>query len=236
MSYAKNKVAMTEVLTAGDILKINCAIKTVSAEPLLADEGLADSEQLVESIWSILYDLYNPQRQYPLLLESAIVCYRLLTLPKTDSFTTQTLTILLSTVYQNEFAFNGLLRQWILSIDPKVHIASIDSIDALIQILGVFQSMWAYKTQLLRILKHRKAEIIHLINENFPSSKGTEQILTKLLCIRRRDLSDRLQLSPKTVTKILKQLEQLNYLHSVKNWRETLYFNNFMIDTLKEQL
>jgi hypothetical protein len=147
-----------------------------------------------------------------------------------------TLAILLSVVYHNDFAFDGLLRQWNLSIDPKVHITSIDSTDALIQILGVFQSMWAYKTNLLRVLKHRKSEIIHIINGSIPSSKGFDQILTELLCIKRRDLPDKLQLSPKTVAKILKQLEQLNYLHSVKNWRETLYFNNLMIDTLKAQL
>jgi hypothetical protein len=237
-AYAKNKVTTTEVLTAGDILSINRAIRTEGAESLLLDKVYTDCESLVKSIWPILHAIYDPQRQYPLLLEAAIAFYSFLTLSATNPFSMQTLTILLSTVYQNDFAFYGLLRQWVLFTDPRIHISSMDTVDALTHILEIFQGIWAYTVTLLRTLNHRKTEIINLIDADFSqqTSAGIGQILLESLCIRSRDVSDRLHLSPKTVTKHLKHLEQQNILHSVKHWRETLYFNNLMTDTLKEQI
>ena len=238
LAYARNKVVMTEVLTAGDILRINSSIRDLRTEPLSFDVASADCEQIVESIWSILHDLYSPQRQHPLLLEAAIACYCLLILPKSAPISLQTLAILFSNVYQSDVAFCGLLRQWTLSTDPRIHISSMETINALVHILEIFQNMWAYGATLLRLLRHRKAEIIHLISGDFSQqiSAGVSQMLSESLCIKRRDVSNRLQLSPKTVTKILKQLEQRNILHSVKSWREMFYFNSLMIDTLKEQL
>ena len=236
--YAKNKVALTEVLTAVDILRVNSAIITSSTEPLLSEKLSNEYEKLVEPIWMILHDLYSPNRQYPLLLEAAIACFRLLTLFEMNTFSQQTMTILLSTVYENEFAFCGLLRQWVLSIDPRGHFSLVDITNALVSIIGVFQKMWAFTAMIMHIINGKRTEIADLIKSIFPQqiSIGISSILSESMCIRKRETEDRLNLSSKTVTKLLTQLEQRNILHSVKNWRETLYFNNLMIDILRKQL
>jgi len=238
MAYAKSKTTMTEVLTAGDVLKMSYAISADDERINLLDMNLAGHEQLIEHIWSILHDLYSPQRQYPLLLEAAIAVLRLLALPKTTAASLQALTILLSTVCQNELASYGLARQWTLSTDPRVHISSVETSDALAQILEVFRSMWVYTTTLVRTINQKKGEIYQAVSVVLPQYSSTcfGQILSETLCIRNRDISERLDLSQKTATKYLKQLEQNRILRSVKNWREVLYFNNLLIDVLHEQV
>ena len=236
--YAKSKISETEVLTAGDIIKIDDAIRFTDAEFLTPDIVPADCEQLIERIWSILYDLYSPQRQYPLPLEAAIACYRFLALPETKHLTLQTLTILFSTVYENELAFSGFARQWMLSTDPRVHIFSIDASDALAHILEVFRCMWTYTATLIRITKQKKTEVSLCVSMALPQymPSGCGQFLSESLCTRTHDISDRFNLSQKTATKYLRQLEQKDIVHSVKNWRDVYYFNNLLIDLLKDQL
>jgi len=56
-AFAKRKIAKTEILTAGDILIIDAAINTADGEFPLPDMIPADCEQLIEQIWSSLYDL-----------------------------------------------------------------------------------------------------------------------------------------------------------------------------------
>ncbi|MCL2033834.1 MAG: hypothetical protein FWG94_03775 [Oscillospiraceae bacterium] len=237
-TYAKDKTATREILTAGDVLKINSALKAASTEPLLFDTISDDYEQLVKPIWLILNDLYAPQRQYTLLMETAITCYRLLMISETDPIRLQTLTILFSVVYQNEFIFYGLSRQWNLSTDPKIDIASLDIVSALVHILKAFQQMWAYTAILLRVINSKKVELIHLISEDFSQqvSTGIIRVLSESLCIKKRDAEEKLCLSPKTVAKHLTFLEQKSILCSIKNWREVLYFNNVMIDALIKQI
>jgi len=67
MAYAKSKIQEIDVLTAVDLLRMDEAIKTASLEPLLAEGYPAGLKQQIESIWSILHDLYGPRRQYVLL-------------------------------------------------------------------------------------------------------------------------------------------------------------------------
>ena len=238
LAYAKNKITETEVLTAGDILKIDDAIRIKGEEFLTPDLVPADCEQLIEHIWSTLYDLYSPQRQYPLPLEAAIACYRLLTLSKAKPLTLQTLTILFSTVCENELAFIGFARQWMLSTDPRVHIYSIDASDALAHLLEVFRCMWTYAATLIRIIKQKKTEISLCVSMTLPqyAPSGCSQVLSESLCIRNCDVSDRFDLSPKTATKYLRLLEQENIIYSVKNWRDVYYFSNLLIEVLKDQI
>jgi len=237
-AYAMSKIAKTEVLTAGDILKIDAAINAADGEFKIPDMIHADCEKLIEQIWSSLYDLYSPNPQHPLLLEAAIACYRILTFPKVHPFNMQTLAVLLSTVFQNELASCGLARQWILSTDPRIHLSSIETSDALAHIQGIFRSMWAFSTTLIRSINQKKIEISHSISMVLPqyAPAGCIKILSESLCIKTRAISEKFGLSQKTATKYLRQLEQESFLHSVKYRREVLYFNSLMIDVLKKQL
>jgi hypothetical protein len=237
-AYAKNKAAETEVLTAGDVLKIDESVGTVCEEPLTLDKVSAYCEHLIEPIWSILHDLYAPERHYPLLLEAAIACYRLLTVLKEDIPALKTLMILLSTVYRNEFAFCGLIRQWSLFTNPRANFSSMNIVRAIAHILEVFQGMWTFTATLVRDINRKKVEISNYISGDFPPPVSTSisKLLSESMCVRRQYVLDSLQVSSKTATKYLNQLEQRSILHSTKNWRETLYFNNLLIDTLENYI
>jgi len=64
--YAQSKAQITDVLTAGDILKIDRTIKSMDLKQLTADYDA----YYVDAIWSILHDLYEPRRQYFIHLEA----------------------------------------------------------------------------------------------------------------------------------------------------------------------
>ena len=98
IEYAQNKAKKTDILTAGDLIKINEAIKIASIAPLSEDEYLQNMEQHIKTIWPILHDLYGPQRQYTLFLEIAIAYYRLITLSEYCLLDLRTIAILLSTI------------------------------------------------------------------------------------------------------------------------------------------
>jgi len=238
MGYAQDKVQKTGILTAGDLLRIDEAIKTANSKPLAAGYCSIEDERKVETIWPILHDLYGPQRQYPLLLETAIACYRFLTFSVDSRIDLLSQAILFSTVHRNNLSFQGLHRQWILSTDPQISLASIDMEDALIHILYVFQRMWAYTTALVRKVNNKREEISQFIKASIPHQIPTEfyHLLTENICIRNRDVSKKLRISPKTAIKHLKMLELEKALYSVKSGREVFYFNNLLIDLLKESI
>jgi hypothetical protein len=177
VEYAQSKTRITDVLTAGDILKIDRAIKSSDIKPLTVDQG----SDYVEIVWAVLHELYEPQRQYPMLLESAIACYRLLTLSDSYQFHLLSLAVLLSTIYQNHLAFRGFTRQWILSTDPKLAVASMDLEDALLHILDVFRDMWKYTATLIHKLNSEKEKLPELISLDCPQqvSMGFCKILSQ---------------------------------------------------------
>lgn len=237
-AYANEKNSITEVLTAGDFLIINAAINTNNSKLLNLDSMPLDLHHYIEPIWSILHDLYGPQRQYPLILETAIACFRLLSLAESYHTSIQTLNILLSTVYRNDIIFSGLLRQWLLSTDPRLRVASIDTEIALIHILDVFQEMWSFTVKLVRILNILRIKISNLIDQDYHQQAltGFASFLSTRLCIRNHDVADCLQLTGKTAIKHLKQLEKGGVLSSQKSGREIYYFNNLMLDMLRQQI
>ena len=237
VAYAKKKVISTEVLTAGDILMINATIKAGYAELVLPDKTIIKNENLIDPVWSILYDLYNPKPQYSLLLETAIACYRFLIFSEAESFSMQTLIILFSTVIKNECIFYGFTRQWVLFTDPRVNLSSLGIIHAIEHILSVFQGMWEYSIKLLRTLINHRNDILYRINEILPNRASTDivRILSESLYIRRKQISDKLMISPNTITKILKQLEQKKILTAEKYWREVYYFNNLLMEKINDQ-
>ena len=70
--FAKKKVFSTGVLTAGDLFRIDNAIKSKEAGSVSLESVSCNSEAQLESIWTVLHSIYGPQRQYPLVLETAI--------------------------------------------------------------------------------------------------------------------------------------------------------------------
>ena len=248
MEYAYNRISKTEVLTAGDILFINNAIRTepikvekpltrykMEVRPPLSGEVSDNNEQIIECLWEILHDLYAPKQQYSFILEMAIAAYRMLTLLGMH-ISLQTFTILFSVVCRNELAMYGLVRQWTLFTDPIVSVSSMDTESALSHILDIFQGVWEYTSSLMRIINKRKTEISRLLSVELHQHASVGQLLMESICVTKRDVIRNLHISPNTAKKYLTQLEKRDILRPVKNWREIAYFNNLMIATIKEQL
>jgi|GEM_PF-3533925 len=237
IEFAKNNVQKADILTAGDLLKIDESMKIVNIKPLRAKYS-HKSDQQIEVIWSILHDLYGPQRQYTLILETAIAFYRLITLPEESSFNLQTITILFSNLYRNDFAFRGLHRQWILFADPRLNIDSMPVDDAIIHILYIFRQIWTSTTDIIRRLNRKREELSHSLQMGFrrkiPSAFFL--MLTEKICIRNQDVIEKLEISKKTATKYLKILEQEKFLYSIKHGREVFYFNNELRNFFQEMI
>lgn len=234
IEYAQSKVQITGILTAGDILKIDKSIENSSVEQLTVDEH----SDMIGAIWSILHDLYGPQRQYPLLLETAIAYYSFLSLPDAHRLSLRALSILFSVVHQNGLAFRGISMHWTLLTAPRLNIISMGVENALIHILNVFQQMWTYTAALIRKLNDKRKEITQFLELTCPqqASAGFSMLLSESICIRNKDVSSRLRISNKTVIKHLKQLEQEKILFSIKSGREIFYFNNMLFDLLKQTI
>ena len=237
IKYAKNKIHKMDVLTAGDLLKIDQTIKTANIMLLTTDELINKPEQQLKEIWSILHDLYGPNRQYPLLLETALALYGLATLPDDYRLSLNTKIILFSSLYKSNLAFSGLQRQWTLLTDPRVDISSIKTDDAIVHILHVFQNMWKYTTTLMRSLNNKRIEIAQ--NINFDTGKQMPNeihwLLVENICIKNQDASAKMRVSPKTAIKYLKLLEQQDLLYFIKKGREIFYFSRLLLDFLKQQ-
>jgi len=169
---------------------------------------------------------------------TATACYSLLTFSDKPPFNLETLSILFSSIYKSNIAFDGLLRQWTLSTDPRINLLSMDVEIALVHILEVFKEMWKYIVTLIHIVNQKKDDILKRISVDFPkyAATGVGQYLSECLCVRNRDVLNNLQLSPKTVIKYLKQLEEGQVLTSAKSGREVFYFNNTLVYVLSQQV
>ena len=236
IGYAQDRLETIGVLTAGDLLRIDDAVNNTSVELLTACCYSSNQESKIGIVWSILHDLYGPKRQHTLIMETAVACYRFLTLSSDCSLNLQTLIILFSALFRNNLAFQGLQRQWILSTDPQLNLCSIDIEDALTHILEVFKVMWKYTTVFIRRLNDKQNEISQFIIKRLPvqTSEGFHKLLAGNLCLRNQYVSEILHISPKTAIKHLKMFEQENALYSIKTGREIFYFNNMLLDLLKQ--
>ena len=236
VEYAQNRVNKTDVLTAGDLLRIDRVIKTANTKLLTADGFISESEQQIKEVWSILHDLYGPERQYPLLLEAALAFYQLCTLPEYYRPGLHTIKILLSTLYKCNLTFSGLQMQWALLTDPRSNLLSANTDDAIVHILHVFQWMWKCSATLIRRLNSKRKEIEQNVHDN--SGKQMPKVIARLLveniCIRNRDISEKMQVSAKTAIKYLKLLEQHELLYSLKSGREVFYFSSVLLDLLQQ--
>ena len=236
--YANKKEQTTYVLTAIDLFRIDRAISTVSIAPLMVDDSSTEPEYKIEAVWTVLHNIYGPQRQYPLLLETSIAVCKLYLFSSEYRFNMQTLIILLSILYKNKFAFQGLHRQWVLSTDPRLDLDTLAYEDAIIHVLSVFQQMWEHLITLIRSINNKRDEISKLIHiEPFRQlSAGFYELLAENVCIRNKDVTEKLCVSSKTAIKNLKQLEQEQILSAVKKGRELFYFNNLFLDLLKQSI
>ena len=236
--YANNKAQTTDVLTAIDLFRIDRAISTVSTAPLMEDGSSIVPEYNIEAVWTILHNIYGPQRQYPILLETSIAIYKLCLFSSEYCFNIQTLIIFLSILYKSKFAFQGLHRQWTLSTDPRLDFNTMADEDAIIHVLSVFQQMWEHSATLIRSINYKRDEISKLIRiEPFRQlSAGFSELLAENVCIRNQDVTEKLCISSKTAIKNLKQLEQEQILIAAKKGREIFYFNNLFLDLLKQSI
>jgi len=204
----------------------------------MVDDSSTEPEYKIEAVWTVLHNIYGPQRQYPLLLETSIAVCKLYLFSSEYRFNMQTLIILLSILYKNKFAFQGLHRQWVLSTDPRLDLDTLAYEDAIIHVLSVFQQMWEHLITLIRSINNKRDEISKLIHiEPFRQlSAGFYELLAENVCIRNKDVTEKLCVSSKTAIKNLKQLEQEQILSAVKKGRELFYFNNLFLDLLKQSI
>ena len=235
VEYAQNKANITDVLTAGDLLRIDQAIKTTNTKLLMADEFISESEQKIKEVWSVLHDLYGPERQYPLLLEAVLAFYQLCTLQERCRPGLHTIRILLSTLYKCNLTFSGLQMQWILLTDPRSNLSSMNTDDAIVHILHVFQRMWKCSVTLIHRLDSKRNEMEQSIYDDSGKQMPKEipRLLVENLCIKNRDVSEKMQVSPKTAIKYLKLMERRELLYSLKAGREVFYFSSVLLDLLR---
>ena len=126
--------------------------------------------------------------------------------------------------------------QWTLLTDPMLNLSSVNTGDAIVHILHVFQRMWKYSATLIRWLDSKRKEIEQSIYDDSGKQMPKEipRLLVENICIRNRDISENMQVSPKTAIKYLKLMERRELLYSLKAGREVFYFSSILLDFLKQ--
>ena len=188
--YALKRIEFAEVLTAGDVLKINKAISDKDTRCLSVHDVPPKLTSYIETIWKVLHELYNPKRQSPFLLETAFACYQLMVIFGNAWFRIETLVLLFSSLYQNNLAFSGMVRQWILTTDPKLSLSDLDMEDAIIHILTIFKNMWEHTINIIRAIISARVAVRETIQAQCPqlSSDDLIRLLGRRICIRIHDV------------------------------------------------
>ena len=236
--YAKQKVFETKVLTAVDLLKINSTI--VDSDKKILDDDNVPSAVLVNDIWSILHDLYNPDKRYPLLLEAAVAAYRLLTLQLQWNVDLWTLCILLEAVFPEpeNLKITGISLQWLVRVDPEKPLSAYDAESAVLLILSIFESIWRYNCEIYLAMREKEKEI-HNIIQNLSPKLYTSKVLAALtdnLCLSNISFRQKTGVSHGTAVNYLNELERIGVLYSQIVNKERLYFNKIFCDFAREQL
>ena len=223
--YAKHRISQNQVLTAADLLKINEVLTTLNAAQL-ADENIP-YHILINDIWTILLDLYNPCKSCPVLLEIIIAVCRLLTLPPVLKINLWTLYVLLETMYPEIFKNTRLSLQWLLLVNPEEPLADYEPERLVLLLLEVFKNMWEdmYNTHFDLIDKEKDIQNIIC---GFSPSLQTDRVLSVLtsnICLSNKSFGEKAKVSHGTSVNYLKELERIGVLYSVMDGRERLYFN-----------
>ena len=235
--YAKHKISETKVLTATDLIKINEAISTLDTKILEAENPQDLPPRLVNEIWGVLHDLYNPAKQYPLLLEAVIAVYRLLTLQQEWEFDLWVFFVLLETLYTESFEMFGISSQWLILVDPEKSICDYDIDHAIVLLLSIFENIWRYNSNTYLAVIDEERKIRETIQELSPKMY-TDKVLatiTNNICLNNTNFRDSTGVSHGTAVNYLKELERIGALSSVVNGRERLYFNKIICDFALEQ-
>jgi len=236
MRYAKHRVSETEVLTAVDLLKINSAL--TDSETKALEEGDIPSVVLVDDIWNILHDLYNPGKRYPILLETAIAVYRLLTLHPQWKVDLWTLCVLLDAVYPEQIKLSGISLQWLMLVDPEKPLSTYDAESAIVLLLSIFESVWRHNCKMFFVMREKELEILNTIHEFLPKLREDRilSVLTKSICLSNASFREITGVSHGTAVNHLKIAESVEVLYSTMDGRERLYFNKIICDFARELL
>ena len=235
--YAKHKISETKVLTAADLIKINEAISTSDTKILEAENPQDLPLGLVNDIWGILHDLYNPAKQYPLLLEVAIAVYRLSTLQQKWGFDLWVFCVLLETLYTESFEMFGISLQWLILVDPEKSLCDYDIDHAIVLLFSIFENIWRYNSNTYLAVIDEERKICETIQELLPKI-CTDKVLvaiTKNIYLNNTSFRDNTGVSHGTAVNYLKELERIGVLSSIVNGRERLYFNKAICDFALEQ-
>lgn len=234
-AYAEERKSETGVLTAVDIVKINHTIFDLDDSPLFVNNAVFNYMLCIEPFWLILHELYNPKRQYPLLLEAAIALSRFISFAGEEKLGLTTLAILLSSVFENGSTFGGLVMQWSLLTNPRRPFSDTEDEHKLMHILTVFEKIWRFHSMIVYRLVGVKAELLQKLQTNCPALAlpRTAQLLADMTCIRINDLKSEMNISSKTAINHLKLLEQSGILYSLKVGRDRFYFNNVHCDIIQ---
>ena len=236
MSYAKHRVFEIKAITAADLLKINLAL--IDSDTTVLKNDNLSSEILVNDVWSILHDLYNPDKRYPLLLKAAIAAYRLLTLQPQWKVDLWTLRVLFEAVYPEDLETSGISMQWLMLVDPEKSLSAYDTESAILLILSVLEGMWRKSSGIYLAIRNKESEILNTIHELLPKLRGDRILsaLTRSVCLSNASFREKTGVSHGTAVNHLKDAESARVLYSKMDGRERLYFNKIICGFAREQM
>jgi len=238
VKYSKDRGSEIDILTAADILKINYALINSDIEALNERELPVELSDHINSVWKILHDLYNPDRQYPLLLEFAIILYRLMTIQPCFKIDLWTLNILSAVVFPDELMLPYMSCQWMSLVNPRESLPDYTSTDAVLLILNIFKNAWSGSCRLYFALMEKEKEIRETVRCLLPKLH-TDKILLTLtnhLYLNNSMFCEKVGVSTKTAINCLKELERSGILYSLRAGKEKIYFNKILCDFAHEQM
>ena len=236
MRYAKHKVSKTNVLTATDLLKINSAL--IDSDTKILEYDDPPYIVFVNDIWSILHDLYNPDKRYPLLLETVIATYRLLTLQPQWKVDLWTLRVLFEATYPEDLEISGISLQWLMLVDPEKPLSAYDMENAVLLLLSVFENIWKHNYVIYLAMRVKELELLNTLQDLLPKLREDRILstITRNISLSNASFREKTGVSHGTAVNCLKEAENFGILFSKMNGRERLYFNKMICDFARKQL
>ena len=233
---AINQVDKFDILSSTDFLIVN--------ETLKGSDGISDitvlsnqKESTLKEIRGILTDLYNPQSEYPLLLEFAIAIYRLLKLSKTYKIDLLAIKILLMTLYKTEGLIFYLSKHFII-YDSELEVERNSTERSIEIILNILESSVRDSVKLLYVLNKEINTYGQDLKERLPKlySEELKRAITQNFYTRNIIIEKEMRVSPKTAITYLKTLEQNGFLSAVKIGKEKVYINRQLLNVIDDGL
>ena len=238
MIYAKQQISEASVLTAADILKINSVFSNNNAEILKINTTMTFPFAQIEYLWEILHFLYLPDKKMPFIFDAAMAFCKIITLPFDTKIDMRTLIILFSFVFQKEYIFWGISKQWKILIDPRLKLSEYSPDEAVVKILSVFENTWRDSCELIYKIKTAANEIPVILQDKLPQlcSHNIMSLLKNNICLKNSGVQEKLGISNKTVISYLKSLEENSIISSKKFGKSKLYFNEILCEVLRKHI